>query len=169
METVIVLNADYSFLNVVPLKKAITMMSKGKVQVIKATDRIVRNFEGTYKLFAPKVVKLVYMVRAIFKNKVPFTKKNVCIRDGFTCQYCSTKTERLTLDHVVPKSSGGKRVFENIVAACFDCNQAKGNKLPREVGMYPKKQPVQPTIMEFLLIKSKILGVKESLVDLGVY
>ena len=169
MDKVIVLNADYSFLNVVPLPKAITMMAKGKVQVLKATDKIIRNFEGTCAWAAPMVVKLVKFVRAVFKNKVPFNKKNVCIRDGFECQYCGTKTEKLTLDHVVPKCHGGKRVFENIVAACFTCNQTKGDKLPREIGMFPKNRPVQPTIMEFLMIKSKIFGIRQSLIDLGIY
>lgn len=168
MESVIVLNADYSFLNIVPVKKAIKMMSKGKVTVLKATDKVITTFEG-FSMVIPRVIKLLHMVRAVFKNKVPFSKKNVCIRDEFTCQYCGTKTEKLTLDHVVPKANGGKRVFENIVAACFECNQAKGDKLPREVGMFPRKRPVQPTIMEFLLIKSKIHGIRDSLVDLGIY
>jgi len=169
MNSVIVLNADYSFLNIVPVKKAINMMTKGKVKVLKATDRVISNFEGTITMVVPRVIKLISMVRAVFKNKVPFSKKNVCIRDEFTCQYCGDKTERLTLDHVVPKAHGGKRIFENIVAACFGCNQAKGDKLPREAGMFPKKRPTQPTIMEFLLIKSKIHGIRDSLVDLGIY
>jgi len=92
----------------------------------------------------------------------------VMIRDGFKCQYCGSLKE-LTIDHVTPVSRGGKSKFENCVTACKHCNNTKSNKLPSEIRMYLKKQPVSPTIAEFTRIKAVKAGVYDILKDLGVY
>lgn len=169
MESVILLNSDYSFLNVISWKRAVRLVVKGKVEVIKATDKIISNAEKTFQMLIPKVLRLVKLVRSIYKTRVPFSKRNILVRDEFTCLYCGRKDQRLTIDHIIPKSRGGKTTFENCVASCKPCNNKKNNRTPREAGMFLKRQPTQPTIMEFFLIKMKKLGVYKTLKDLGLY
>jgi len=169
MEKVILLNSDYSFLNVVSWKRAVRLMVKGKAEVVEASNKIIRNAERTIELLIPKVLRLVKLVRSIYKTKVPFSKKNVMVRDNFTCAYCGKTEQRLTIDHIIPKSKGGKSTFENCVASCKPCNNRKNNRTPSEANMFLKKKPFQPTIMEFFIIKMKRLGVYEVLKDLGLY
>jgi 5-methylcytosine-specific restriction endonuclease McrA len=104
----------------------------------------------------------------IYRNKVPFTKKNVFERDSYTCQYCGA-TKELTIDHMMPASRGGKNSFENCVAACRTCNLKKGNKTPREANMFIKKRAYAPTISEFVRMKMKQNGMDSFLKELGVY
>jgi 5-methylcytosine-specific restriction endonuclease McrA len=106
------------------------------------------------------------MVRTIFKARVPFSKKNVMIRDGFKCVYCGVKGVVFTIDHVVPRSKGGKSTFENCVTACKPCNNRKGHQTCREAKMFPKTKLVQPTISEFLQQKMRTLGIDKILSDL---
>ena len=71
----------------------------------------------------------------------------IFLRDGFACQYCGDApgTSELTFDHVIPKSRGGQTSWDNVVAACSDCNLVKGNRLPVICGMIPARAPVEPT------------------------
>lgn len=166
MNGCVILNMDYSFLNIVSWEKAIKLAEKGKATVVKYSDRVFRTVDKVIKI--PAVMKLIKLIRTIYRTKVVFSKKNVISRDRYTCQYCGSH-EHLTIDHVVPVSKGGKSTFENCVAACQECNAKKGNKLPREIGMFPKKQPVAPTISEFTRIKAEKSGVFDILKELGVY
>ena len=164
---VVILNGDYSYLNTVGWEKAMKMLGKGKTQVLKYSDKVVRTAENVV-MKIPAVMKLLYIIRAIYRTKVPFSKKNIMIRDNFTCQYCG-RIIGLTIDHVLPSSRGGKTTFENCVAACNKCNGRKGNKLPSEIHMYLKKQPVAPTISEFTRLKAVKAGIFDLLKELGVY
>jgi 5-methylcytosine-specific restriction endonuclease McrA len=169
MEKVILLNSDYSFINVISWKRAVRLMVKGKAEVVAASNKVIRNAERTIELIIPKVLRLVKLIRSIYKTRVPFSKKNVMVRDDFTCAYCGKEDQRLTIDHIIPKSKGGKSTFENCVASCKPCNNRKNNRTPSEANMFLKKKPFQPTIMEFFIIKMKRLGVYEVLKDLGLY
>lgn len=169
METCIILNADYTFLNVVDWRKAITLLVKGKTEALKYGTKVVNNIGKTVVIRIPLVMRLIKIVRTIYKTRVPFSKKNVIVRDGNVCQYCGERGKRLTIDHVVPRSKGGKTTFENCVASCQECNHKKKNRLPSEVGMYLKKQPSQPTISEFLRIKMESLGIFQTLKDLEIF
>jgi hypothetical protein len=75
----------------------------------------------------------------------------------------------MTIDHVIPSSRGGKSSFENCVASCKDCNSKKNNCTPSECKMPLRRQPFRPTIMEFITIKMKELGVDKVLADLWEY
>jgi len=167
MSRVIVLNCDYTFINTVPLKKAIKYIVNDKVEIVKSDEREIRNCEGTVCMKVPLIVRLIKMIRQIYKSRVPFTKRNLHSRDEYTCQYCGTKlTCNLTIDHVIPSSRGGKTSFENCVSSCKKCNNFKADRTPREAGMTLRKKPVQPTIMEFLRHKMKTLNIEEILNDL---
>jgi 5-methylcytosine-specific restriction endonuclease McrA len=98
------------------------------------------------KFQVPSVIAIGrYVKKARVSLKV--TRKNLFIRDNYTCQYCDKRFTKpnLTIDHVTPKSAGGPKTWENIVAACKKCNQKKANKLPREAGMFPTNAPRQPS------------------------
>jgi len=168
MNQCVLLNGDYSFLNLVDWKRAMCLMFKGKVQVLRYTEKIVRSAEGVVTKI-PDVMKLVKLIRTLYKNKVPFSKKNIFVRDGFKCVYCGAQKQRLTVDHVIPASRGGKTSFDNCVACCKLCNNKKGSQTPSEAGMYLKVKIFQPTISEFLRLKVKRLGIDNILRDFGIY
>lgn len=168
MSQCVLLNADYSFLNTVNWKRAMCLISKGKVQVLKQSERIVRTAEGV-AIKIPSVMRLIKLIRTLYINRVPFSKKNVLVRDGFKCAYCGKDARRLTIDHIVPKSKGGRTSFENCVSSCMPCNNIKGGRTPTEARMYLKVKAYQPTIAEFLRLKIKKLGINEVLKDLGIY
>ena len=79
---------------------------------------------------------------------IPCNRKNVFWRDDYTCQYCTKKFSygNLTMDHVIPKSKGGHRIWTNIVSACGKCNSKKANKTTEEAKMFPMKEPTYPSI-----------------------
>lgn len=168
MNQCILLNADYTYLNVVDWKRAMCLMIKGKVQVLKHSVRIVRTAEGII-IKVPAVMKLIKLIRALYVNRVPFSKKNILVRDGFKCAYCGRERQRLTIDHIIPKSKGGKANFENCVSSCKPCNNKKGDRTPREAHMFLKVKAYQPTISEFLRLKVKKLGINDVLRDMGIY
>ena len=168
MDQCVLLNADYTFLNVVNWKRAICLITKGKVQVLRHSERLIRTAEGL-AVKVPAVLRLIKLIRTLYINRVPFSKKNVLIRDGFKCAYCGGVKRKLTIDHIIPKSRGGKTDFENCVSSCKSCNNKKGNKTPSEANMYLKVKAYQPTIAEFLRLKVKKLGINKVLKDLGVY
>ena len=164
-KTVVLLNADYSFLNVTTWRRAFALDAKGTADVVKYSEEVIRTAGGNI-LKIPAVMKLIKFIRTVYKNKVPFSKKNIMVRDDFRCVYCGTKEGRFTIDHVLPKSLGGKSTFENCVCSCKDCNNKKGNMTCREAMMFPKTKLVAPTISEFLMMKVRSLGIDKLIADL---
>jgi len=73
----------------------------------------------------------------------PVSRRAVLRRDHYTCQYCGS-SKQLTLDHVLPKSRGGQHSWDNVVAACESCNQAKGARTPAEARMTLRTKPKAP-------------------------
>lgn len=144
-------------------------MVKGKTEVLKYSDKVIRNAEGDAIIRIPLVMRLIKIIRMIYKNKVPYSKRNIFVRDGFKCVYCGTKSQKLTVDHVIPQGQGGKSSFDNCVAACRPCNHKKGNRTPNEAKMYMKRRPYTPTIYEFIRLKMEHYKITEFLKELGVY
>jgi 5-methylcytosine-specific restriction endonuclease McrA len=167
MSHCILLNADYSFINMVSWRRAMCLMVKGKVQILSYSERIIRGAEGVV-FQAPAVLRLIKLIRTIYRTRVPFSKRNVFIRDGFACAYCGAGSGSLTIDHILPRSRGGDTSFENCVACCLHCNAAKGCRTPNEAAMYLSRKPYQPTISEFLRMKFKRLGLDDVLRDCGL-
>jgi len=91
------------------------LLAKGKVQVLKHSERLIRTAEGI-AIKIPAVMRLIKLIRTLYVSRVPFSKKNVLIRDGFKCAYCGSHYGKLTIDHIKPKSKGGKTTFENCVS-----------------------------------------------------
>jgi 5-methylcytosine-specific restriction endonuclease McrA len=144
----LVLNADYRPLSYYPLsiwcwQDAIKAVFLARVNIVSEYERTVRS--PSFEMRLPSVVSLKNYVRP--SRQPAFTRFNVFLRDRFTCQYCGTR-EDLTFDHVVPRSKGGHTTWENVVAACSPCNLTKGDRLPREVDMWPRQRPFTPTLQD---------------------
>ena len=152
---VVVLNANYQFLNFITWKRALTLIENGKAEVLKESDRIVKNVGGSFIFPIPYIIRLVKLIRKIYKKGVPWSKRNVFARDRNVCQYCGKQVKKPEIEHIIPKSKGGKNSWENTVTACRSCNSQKGDRTPSEAGMFLIKQPVHPTINEFILGKLK--------------
>ena len=92
--------------------------------------------------------------------EVKFTRRNVFLRDQFTCQYCAKALPepQLNLDHVIPRQKGGRTTWENIVTSCVRCNTRKANKLPQEADMHPLHKPVAPRWKPLFGIRENGLG-----------
>ena len=96
----------------------------------------------------PSVISLKQYIP--MSRRPAFTRFNVFLRDRFSCQYCgfAHPVEELTFDHIVPRARGGRTIWENVVTACEPCNLRKGHRVPKESGIYPKRQPCRPTNFE---------------------
>src|SRR5210317_369217 len=129
MERVLLLNATYEPLRVISWKRAITLLTLDKVEVLETYDCVVRSVTLAIRL--PAVVRLIHLVR-FRKHTIRFSRENIYIRDKYQCQYCagSMNASDLTYDHVIPKSMGGKTAWENIVTCCLTCNKKKGGRTP---------------------------------------
>lgn len=167
MAQVIVLNNDMTILGTTHWKRAMTLVAKGKAEVLAEGDTWIHP-----TMMMPKVIRLVKAIRNLWRTQVPWSKANVHVRDMYTCQYCGKKLKRnkATIDHVIPQAQGGKNRWDNTVTACFPCNNEKADRTPSEANMgLIKGTPHQPTIMEFLIRKVKSEGLDETLKDLGIY
>ena len=159
MERIIVLNADYSFLNIIDWKRAIKLIMTEKAEIVESMNKFITNTEKTIKIQIPKILRLINMVN-LFRPRIPYSKKNIFLRDEFTCKYCGKKGITMTVDHIIPKSYGGKSSFLNCVASCLDCNLKKRNRTPEEAGMeIIGKKPYLPTIAEFIQKKAKLFNL----------
>jgi 5-methylcytosine-specific restriction endonuclease McrA len=144
MTRTLLLSHAYEPLATISWQDAICKLTLGKVEIIEEyDDQQVRSARMVFKM--PAVVRLINAFKR-HKKRVKFSKVNVFARDNFKCQYCGTKgtASTLTQDHVVPRSQGGKTVWENIVTCCSDCNAKKANRTPRQARMKLRKQPFRP-------------------------
>ncbi|WP_051935480.1 HNH endonuclease [Deinococcus sp. YIM 77859] len=139
---VLVLNASYEPLQVTSAKRAITLLQYGVAEVLEVSGDVIRSPSTILRV--PSVIRLKRYVRRPRVHPVPFNRRNVLRRDTFACQYCGAEAD-LTLDHVVPRSRGGRHTWENVVTACRACNQRKGNRTPDEAGMPLRSRPRAPT------------------------
>jgi 5-methylcytosine-specific restriction endonuclease McrA len=152
----LVLNGDYSPLGIIDWKRAITWCVKYENKSshgIEILDFYKNDFiigVNDKKHPIPAVVKTNRYFR-INNQKVTFSRKNLFIRDSYTCQYCGNikETNKLTYDHVIPKSSWKYKglsptTWTNIVTACVECNRKKGNKTPKQANMPLLNLPIVP-------------------------
>lgn len=94
-------------------------------------------YNGTYingKMRLPEIIKLSHYVPLPFMEIV-LTRKNIYLRDNYTCLYCGKNNGALTIDHIIPKSRGGKETWDNMVVCCPRCNNRKGDQSLEESGM----------------------------------
>lgn len=143
MSVVLVLNADYQPLNVTTERRGFVLVEKGKAEIIKSGDKNIITTVGEF--VRPLIIRLLRYIK-FRPPTLRVNRRRIFKRDDFTCQYCESK-RHLTIDHVVPKSRGGKNTWDNLVTCCSRCNTKKGNRTPAEAGMKLINQPYTPTIV----------------------
>ncbi|HVZ72659.1 MAG TPA: HNH endonuclease [Polyangia bacterium] len=161
---VLVLNRHYQPIHVTNVRRAFSLVYSGVARVV---DREFKTFDFaswaelstevgsghehdvirtvTRAIRVPRVIVL-QMYDRIPRTKVRFSRHNIYMRDGNTCQYCGRELPRidLNLDHVVPRAQGGRTTWENVVCCCIECNLSKGARTPDQAGMKLLKQPMRP-------------------------
>ena len=169
-QAVLLLNADYTPIKVLPWQRAIVLLLEEKVAVVTAyTDRAIRS--ATLSFPFPAVVALKRY--AAIASRVKFNRQNVLARDLHSCQYCGMRPRRrsglpllelLTIDHVVPRAQSrvgkvtlpwsGKVVpvtcWENVATACTACNTRKADRTPAEARMTLRRVPRMPNQWDIL-------------------
>ena len=147
MSNVLVLNADYSPLNITSLQRGFVLVDKGKAEVLKKGEKDIITTIGNF--VRPVIIRLLNYIRFRPKN-LKVSRKRIFKRDKNTCQYCGSK-KHLTIDHVIPRSRGGGNTWNNLVACCSGCNVYKGNRTPKEAGMRLKNRPYEPSVFSSVL------------------
>ena len=142
MDKVLVLNADYTPINVTTVFKGFKLVDKGKAEILKAGDNPI--VAGEKQFLRPLIIRLYNYVKFRF-HKLKINRNRLFRRDNYSCVYCGNK-RNLTVDHVFPKSRGGQNTWLNLVTCCSHCNRVKDNRTPEEAGMRFLKQPYEPSI-----------------------
>jgi 5-methylcytosine-specific restriction endonuclease McrA len=139
-DPVLVLNATFEPINVTAVRRAMVLMIKGVAQAEEIHHTQVHSASRT--LSVPSVIRLI-AYRHIPQQTRALSRKNILLRDRNTCQFCSRTlpASELTLDHVVPRSRGGRSSWENLVACCYNCNNSKGDRTPEEAGIALARHP----------------------------
>ena len=135
-----VLNQDYQLLNIATWMDAMTLLLEEKAHPLAHYDKMIRSPTDEWQL--PAVMVMNYYVRSKKKNRVfsAPSKRNVFTRDDFTCQYCGVQVTMNTgtLDHVQPRSRGGRDAIDNVVCSCKTCNNLKDDRTPEEFYAWAK-------------------------------
>ncbi len=144
---VLVLNQDFTPLALCHVNRAFLLIFNSKAELIRESkSRVMRSISKNYPY--PSVIKLNRYISLPYR-KVILNRHNIFKRDQNQCQYCG-KTRELTLDHLIPRSKGGKFVWTNLVTACLSCNAKKGDKLISETDLILNKNPIKPSFIMFL-------------------
>jgi 5-methylcytosine-specific restriction endonuclease McrA len=112
-----------------------------KALVVENGRGVIHTISRTYE--RPSVIRLRYVVRRP-RPRVRLCKREILRRDGYRCQYCGQEVSQMTLDHIVPRHRGGEHSWENLVAACPQCNRRKGSRTLVEAHMKLLHQPYEP-------------------------
>ena len=167
--SVLVLNRFYMAIRVINVRRGLTLLYRGCAEVITIDDGQYANFDFeswcevsqfywlekqtgedyiqavNFELQVPRIVRLTRYDK-VPKSTVRFNRKNLFARDEHRCQYCgqTRPVNQLSLDHVIPRSHGGKTTWENIVCSCMTCNSRKGGRTPAQAGMHLLSKPAKP-------------------------
>ncbi|MPY11947.1 HNH endonuclease [Arthrobacter bussei] len=136
----LVLNAGYEPLAVVTFRRALVLVLTGKASVVAEDDEPIVG--PTEILGRPSVILLNRYVKVPYRYDVSATRRGVLRRDNHLCAYCARPAS--TIDHVMPRSRGGQDTWENLVACCLTCNNAKGDKTLASLGWSLRIVPLPP-------------------------
>lgn len=144
MDHILILSAAYVPLGLVHWTKAISLLWQDKASVVEEGTRVVRS--PSVELTVPSVLRL-HRVVPYRRPRIPLNRRNLVRRDGGRCQYCGRAfpLRELSVDHVLPRSRGGRTEWSNVVAACHRCNNRKADRTPEEAGLRLARRPARPT------------------------
>lgn len=157
---VLVLNRSYCPIHVTSVRRGFSLLYQGVAKAVTKNYDAFDFYEwqelsrlregdsvGTVRgpISIPRVILLLEFDRVPIRH-VRFSRNNLMMRDIFQCQYCGRRPKRseLNLDHVIPRSRGGKSTWRNVVTSCVDCNRRKGGRTPREARMRLIRKPARP-------------------------
>jgi 5-methylcytosine-specific restriction endonuclease McrA len=137
---VLVLNASYEPINICAARRALVLILKGVASPEEHGASQVHSARQAVRV--PSVIRLLEYRRIPHQTRA-LSRKNILMRDRYTCQYChkTLPSNELTLDHVLPRSRAGETTWENLVACCHLCNNRKGSRTPEEAGMRLARAP----------------------------
>ena len=173
---VLVLNRNYQPVHVTSVKRALSLLYLGVAKAIDAQYRLYEfedwaalstaTHDCVHTIDRPIRVPRVVVLSAyeyLPRGRVRFSRLNIYARDHDTCQYCARQLPRaeLNLDHVVPRSQGGKTSWENVVCSCVPCNLRKGGRTPAQAGMKLLKVPMRPRWTPFFRGASRRVTYRE--------
>ncbi len=150
---VLVLNQNYEPLNVCTIKRALVLIIREKAEML--ADYGARIFTSTRDFAAPSVIRLFSLIKRP-RPRVKLTRREIFLRDNYTCQYCGIRNRDLTIDHVVPRSRGGAHNWENVVTACRACNHRKGGNLVQESRLRLLTEPQEPRAGVYYAIERRL-------------
>ena len=154
MAVVLLLNASYEPLGIVPQRRALSLLLRGRVDAATEDELTIQGTSTTLRI--PTVIRLRRYIN-VPRRGARWTRRAVLQRDGYHCIYCgiqlgdSQKGQTLTksdftVDHIIPRSRGGRNTWGNTACACPVCNHRKGNRTPHEAGMPLRWEPKIPRV-----------------------
>ncbi|MGW1200623.1 HNH endonuclease [Streptomyces sp. NPDC002536] len=155
MRETLVLNASFEPLSTVSLRRAVVLVLQDKA-VVERTHPGLRVRGSAVEIPVPQVIRLCRYVRVPFRQRAPWSRRGVLVRDRHRCAYCGQRAT--TVDHVVPRSHGGQDTWLNTVAACAADNHRKADRTPEQAGMRLLSRPFEPTPAGALVLA---LGLQE--------
>lgn len=174
---VLVLNKVWMPIRIIKVKRCIKLVFADRASIVDPDDYSIYNWDKWTSLPIPKgedyisttrnnvrVPELIVLSRydKTHRRSLRLTKRNIYLRDGHVCQYTGQKINKNNgdIDHIVPRSKGGKNTWDNVVACLKDINRQKGNRTPEEAGLKLLRKPKKPHY-DHLLIDPKIT-IRES-------
>lgn len=157
-EPVLLLNANFEPINVCTTRRAVGLLLMGKAEMLLNGRGLIHTVRQAYP--RPSVIRLGYMIRRP-RPRVRLSKREIFRRDDHSCQYCGTRSGRLTIDHVVPRHRGGEHDWSNLVTACPACNLRKGSRTLGEAHMSLLRPPAEPRASALYLFGSHIPSNEE--------
>jgi 5-methylcytosine-specific restriction endonuclease McrA len=161
-EPALVLNRNWYPIGTTTVRDAICMIYRDAARALDPADCSVHDFDSwtslrvaenepcirtvRLRIRVPEIIVLNYY-DALPRRRVPFSRRNIYKRDEYRCQYCGARAPvaDLTIDHILPRSFGGRSSWENCVIACLRCNRRKAHRTPLEAGMHLQRPPHEPT------------------------
>jgi len=139
---VLQLNNSFEPLRIIPVRRALVLLSKGKATVEVHSDK-----EIYPCVFLPVVIRLKEYRHVPIRMQI-VSRKNIYMRDQYKCQYCGERfrSEDLTLDHIIPRAQGGRSTWENLVACCRRDNHRKADRTPEQASMKLIRRPLPANI-----------------------
>ena len=143
MERVLLLNATFEPLQLVTARRAVVLLLCDRAAVVAVHDDAPIFHSPRVEVCVPSIVRLRSFVRVPYRATVPpLSRRAVLVRDRSRCAYCDVHAD--TIDHVIPRSRGGRHEWTNVVAACRRHNMQKGDRLLEEIGWRMHFEPRVP-------------------------
>jgi len=150
MEKVLVLNYDYTPINVTSTYKGFKLVYKGKAEMLKFSENPIST--GIKEFVRPLIIRLLKYIK-FRPTGIKVNRNRIYRRDNNECGYCGSHRQ-LTIDHIVPRSRGGTNDWNNLITCCHKCNLNKADRTPSEAGMVLRKKPYEPSVFSDILNSS---------------